>query len=114
MDIYTVEIGKWVKLDDGSQGFLAWIELDLFDDIVGEDKWLSQDDPQFTSWPLSGEWRRPVSNKQIVLRRRDAGPRLARLHYKRWPWRKGDQGLAELDLTFDGEKNNVYMVTKVQ
>lgn len=114
MDIYTIEIGKWMTLGDGSKVFLSWIELDLYDDIVGEDKWLSLDDPKYAVWPLSGEWNRPVSNKQVILRRRDAGPRLARLHYKSWPWRKGAEGLAELDETFDGEKNGVYVVTKVQ
>lgn len=117
IEIYTVEIGRRSILEDGpdfgKEIFTPWIELQLFDDVTNTDKWMSQDDPTTTVWPLSGEWTRSSSNRRVTLRRRDGGARLARLYYNSWPWHKGDEGVAELDETFDGTKKAVYVIKEV-
>ncbi|MBX9653955.1 hypothetical protein K2Y11_10105 [bacterium] len=113
MEIYTVEIGHKVTMDDGREIMFPWIELEMTDDTGGTDKWLSHEDPKSAVWPLTGEWTRSASNRRVTLRRRDGGTRLAILRYDRWPWQKGFEGVAELDETFDGEKKAVYVVTQV-
>ena len=113
MFIYTVQIGHRFTMDDGREIFREWIELELFDDTPAVDKWLSKEDSKTAVWPLTGECTRSPSKRRVTLRRRGGGARLALLRYDTWPWIKRAEGVAELDETFDGTKNAIYIVTDV-